>query len=196
VASPRSFLDLTVAELLDELAGPLPPSGGSALGLTVAIAASVVAMAARASKESWGAAGGVAAQAEALRARAAPLAQRDAEIYDQALVVRGGAAAALPAEKRDWEIGRAFAAAAEPPLEIARAATDVAELAADVAVWGDPRVRADAVAAATLAAAAARGAVTLVAVNLTAVAGDPRVAEAERLAVTAAEAASRAARAV
>jgi formiminotetrahydrofolate cyclodeaminase len=195
MASPRSFLDLTFAELLDELAGPLPPGGGSALGLTVAIAASVVAMAARASKESWGAAGGVAAQAEELRARAAPLAQRDAEIYDQALVVRKDAAA-LPAEKRDWEIGKAFAAAAEPPLEIARVATDVAELAADVAVWGDPRVRADAVAAATLAAAAARGAVTLVAVNLTAVAGDPRVAEAERLAVTAAEAASRATRAV
>lgn len=195
MASPRSFLDLTFAELLDELAGPLPPGGGSALGLTVAIAASVVAMAARASRESWGAAAGVAAQAEVLRARAAPLAQRDAEIYDEALVVRKDAAA-LPAEKRDWEIGQAFAAAAEPPLEIARAATDVAELAADVAVWGDPRVRADAVAAATLAAAAARGAVTLVAVNLTAVAGDPRVAEAERLAVTAADAASRAARAV
>jgi len=195
VAAPRSFLELTVAELLDELADPRPPGGGSALGFTVAMAASLVAMAARASKESWGAAGGVAAQAEALRARAAPLAQRDAEIYDAALAVREGAAA-LPAEKRDWAIGQAFAAAAETPLEIARAAADVAELAADVAVSGDPRVRADAVAAATLAAAAARGAVTLVAVNLTAVDGDPRVAEAERLAVTAENAASRAVRAV
>jgi formiminotetrahydrofolate cyclodeaminase len=195
MASPRAFLDLTVAELLDELAAPGPPGGGSALGFTVAIAASVVAMAARASTESWGAAGGVAAQAEALRARAAPLAQLDAEIYDEALAVREGAAA-LPAETRDWKIGRAFAAAAELPLEIARTATDVAELAADVAVRGDSRVRADAVAAATLAAAAARGAVTLVAVNLTAVEGDARVAEAERLAVTAADAAARAARAV
>ncbi|HWX09445.1 MAG TPA: cyclodeaminase/cyclohydrolase family protein [Gaiellaceae bacterium] len=195
MASPRSFLDLTVAELLDEFAAPRPPGGGSALGLTVAIAASVVAMAARASTESWAAAGGVAAQAEALRARATPLAQRDAETYDEALAVRDGVAA-LPLEKRDWEIGQAFAAAAEAPLEIARAATDVAELAADVAVWGDPRVRADAVAAATLAAAAARGAVTLVAVNLTAVADDPRVVEAEWLAVTAADAASRAVRAV
>jgi len=195
VASPRSFLDLTIAELLEELAGPRSPGGGSAVGLTVAIAAAVVAMAARASKESWGAAGGIAAQAEALRARAAPLAQRDAEIYNEALLVREGAAA-LPAEKRDWEIGKAFAAAAEPPLEIARTAADVAELAAEVAVSGDPRVRADAVAAATLAAAAARAAVTLVAVNLTAIDGDPRVAEAERLAVTAGEAAARAAQAV
>ena len=193
---PRSFLDLTVGELLEELAGSGPPGGGSALGLTVAVAASLVAMAARASKESWGAAGGVAAQAEALRARATPLAQRDAEIYEEALGVRGGAAALLPAEKRDWEIGKAFAAAAEPPLEIARAAADVAELAADVAESGDPRVRADAVAAAALAAAAARGAVALVAVNLTAVEGDLRVAEAERLAVAAEEAAARAARAV
>jgi methenyltetrahydrofolate cyclohydrolase len=188
MAPPRSFLDLTVAELLDELAGPVPPGGGSALGLTVAMAAAVVAMAARASRDSWDAAGGVAAQAEALRARAAPLAQRDAEIYNAALAVRDGAAA-LPPEKRDWEIGKAFAAAAEPPLEIARVAADVAELAAEVAAFGDPGVRADAVAAATLAAAAARAAVTLVAVNLTAVDGDPRVAEAERFAA-AAEAAS------
>jgi len=188
VASPRSFLDLTVAELLDELAGPVPPGGGSALGLAVAMAAAVVAMAARASKESWDAAGGVAAQAEALRARAAPLAQRDAEIYDAALAARDGAAALAP-EKRDWEIGKAFAAAAEPPLEIARAAADVAELAAEVAAFGDAHVRADAVAAATLAAAAARAAVTLVAVNLTALEGDPRVAEAERLADTAENAA-------
>lgn len=188
MASPRSFLDLTVAELLDELAGPVPPGGGSALGLTVAMAAAVVAMAARASKESWDAAGGVAAQAEALRARAAPLAQRDAEIYAAALAVRDGSAALAP-EKRDWEIGKSFAAAAEPPLEIAQTAADVAELAAEVAAFGNPHVRADAVAAATLAAAAARAAVTLVAVNLTALDGDPRVAKAERLADAAGKAA-------
>jgi hypothetical protein len=50
-------------------------------------------------------------------------------------------------------------------------------------------VRADALAAAVLAAAAARGAVGLVSVNLTSFEGDPRVAEAEQLA----EAAERAA---
>ena len=190
MASP-SFLDLTAAELLDELAGPVAPGGGSALAFTVAMAAAVVRMAARASAESWDEAAGVAAQADVLRARAAPLAQVDADAYDRALAVRDGAAS-LPADKRDWEIGKAFADAAEAPLEIARAAADVAELAAWVAASGEPRVRADAIAAATLAAAAARAAVTLVEVNLTALAGDPRVVKAEGLARAAEDAASRA----
>ena len=39
-------------------------------------------------------------------------------------------------EQRDWKIGQAFARAAEPPLEIARAAADVAELAAELAQDG------------------------------------------------------------
>lgn len=191
MAPTTSFLDLTAAELLDELAGPVPPGGGSALAFTVAMAAAVVRMAARASMESWDEAGGVAAQADALRARSAPLAQVDADVYDRALAVRDGAAA-LTAVKRDWEIGQAFSAAAEPPLEIARVAADVAELAAAVAVSGEPRVRADAIAAAMLAAAAARAAVALVAANLTALDGDVRVDEAERLARVAETAAARA----
>lgn len=194
MASPSSFLDLTASKLLDELAGPVAPGGGSALAFTVAMAAAVVRMAARASAESWDASGGIAAQADALRARAAPLAQLDADVYDRALAIRDGAAA-LPPEKRDWEIGRAFVAAAEPPLEIARVAADVAELAREVAGAGEPRVRADAVAAATLAAAAARAAVALVEANLTALEGDVRVAEAEDLAVAAEHSAARARRA-
>jgi formiminotetrahydrofolate cyclodeaminase len=191
VAPPSSFLDLTAAELLDELAGPVAPAGGSALAFAVAMAAAVVRMAARASKDSWDAAAGIAAQADALLARAAPLAQLDADVLDKALAVRDGAAA-LSSEKRDWEIGKAFAAAAEPPLEIARAAADVAELGAEVALSGDPRVRADAIAATTLAAAAARAVVTIVQVNLTSVEGDPRVAEAQRLARAAEDAVARA----
>ena len=65
--------------------------------------------------------------------------------------------------------------------------TELAELAAT----GDPRVRADALAAAALGAAAARGAVALVTVNLTAVEGDPRIAEAEQLAAAAEHSATR-----
>jgi formiminotetrahydrofolate cyclodeaminase len=187
MASP-SFLDLTAAQVLDELAGPVAPAGGSALAFTVAMAAAVVRMAARVSARSWDEAGGVAAQADALRARVAPLAQLDADMFDQALAVRDGSAA-LPPEKRDWEIGKAFAAAAEPPLEIARVAADVAELAAAVAVSGEARVRPDAIAAATLAAAAARAAVTIVEANLTAIQGDPRIDEAAQLAFLAERAA-------
>jgi formiminotetrahydrofolate cyclodeaminase len=188
VASSRSFLDLTLAEWLDELAGPrAAPGGGSALAVSVANAAAVVAMAARVSDNR-----GLVAQAEALRTRTAPLAQLDADTYEQALAARD-ALKDLDEERRDFEIGRAFARAAEPPLLIARAAADVAELAAELALNGAPEIRADAVAAAALAAGVARGCVTLVEVNLTAVDGDPRVAEAVRLADGASAAAVRAA---
>jgi methenyltetrahydrofolate cyclohydrolase len=183
-----AFLDLSLGDWLDRLAGPhAAPGGGSALAVCVANAAAVVAMAARVSDS-----GGLAAQAEALRARAAPLADLDAATYERALAARE-AAKALPPERRDWEIGQAFARAAEPPLEIARVATDVAELAAELATAGSPAIRADAVAAAAIAAGAARGAVAVVAVNLTALEGDPRVAEAERLATAAQDSLRRAA---
>jgi formiminotetrahydrofolate cyclodeaminase len=182
-----SFLELTVAEWLDELAGPrAAPGGGSALAITVANAAAVAAMAARVSDNP-----GLVAQAQALRARTAPLAQLDADTYEEALAVRD-ASRDLKPEQRDWEIGKAFARAAEPPLEIARAAADVAELAAELATAGSPAIRADAVAAASLAAAAARACVTMVEVNLTAVDGDPRMSEARRLAEAAETAAARA----
>jgi formiminotetrahydrofolate cyclodeaminase len=175
--SPRPFLELTLAEWLDELAASRSsPGGGSALGFAVATAAAVLTMAARVSG-----APGLAAQAAAIRSRAAPLAQLDADTYEAALAARDGVEALRP-EQRDWELGRAFAQAAEPPLEIARVGADVAELAAELAQTGDPRVRADALAAARLGVAAARGAVALVAANLTALEGDPRIEEAERLA--------------
>src|SRR3954451_12734011 len=124
VAASRSFLDLTLAEWLDALAGArAAPGGGSALAVAVANAAAVLAMAARVSDS-----GGHAAQAEALRARIAPLAQLDAETYEAAIAVRD-AAREMNDEQRDWKIVQAFSRAAEPPLEIARAALDVAELA-------------------------------------------------------------------
>lgn len=183
----RSFLDLTLAEWLDELAGArAAPGGGSALAIAVANAAAVLAMAARVSDS-----GGHAAQAEALRARIAPLAQLDAETYEAALAVRD-AARDLKEEQRDWRIGQAFSRAAEPPLEIARAALDVAELAEELARNGSPAIRADAIAAASLAAGAAQGCVAMVEVNLTALETDPRIGEARRLAEAAATAAHRA----
>jgi formiminotetrahydrofolate cyclodeaminase len=187
MASPHDFLGLTLGEWLEELAqSRAAPGGGSALAFALSTAAAVLSMAARVSR-----AHGLAAQAESLRARTAPLAQIDSDRYEEALAARD-ATEAMRAEHRDWELGQAFARAAEPPLEIARAAVDVAELAAELAESGDPRVHADAVAAAALAAGVARGAVALVAVNLTAVEGDSRVAEARRLAEAAGQAAARA----
>jgi formiminotetrahydrofolate cyclodeaminase len=187
VASPHRYLDLTLRDWLETLArSDGVPGGGSALGFAVAIGAAVLAMAARESGS-----GPLAAQADALCARTAPLADQDAEAYAEALAARSPAED-VSTDRRDWHLGRAYALAAEPPLEIARAGADVAELGAHIAASGDPRVRADALAAAALGAAAARGAVALVAVNLTALEGDPRVAEAEELADTAERAAARA----
>ena len=185
MASPRPYLELTLGEWLDELARAEPaPGGGSALGVAVAMAASVLTMTARLSG-----APGFTAQADGLRVRTLPLAQLDGDAYDAALDVRSRTADLKP-EQRDWEIGRAFSDAAAAALEIGRAGADVADLAAQLAASGDPRVRADALAAAALGAAAARGAAALVAVNLTALDDDPRVAEAKQLADSADRAAA------
>jgi hypothetical protein len=152
-------------------------SGGGPLAARVtASAAELLAAIARASKANWPEAAAVAAQAESLRDRALPLAELAAQAYEQALGAAGG----------DYELGRAYAQAAEPPLRIAEAAADVSELAAHVAEYADPALRADAVAAGLVAAGCARAAAELVAVNLTISTNDERVRKAEFLAEEAA----------
>jgi formiminotetrahydrofolate cyclodeaminase len=189
VAATGDLLDLRVRDLLDSVASEDPtPGGGSTAALAVAMAAGLTAMVARAS-DGWAEARAAVAQAERLRRRTAPLAQADAEVYEEAL-----AAMRLPdqveAEIRDPTIGAALSRAADVPLEIAEAAADTAELAALVAERGDEARRGDAVAAAVLAAAAGQAAATLVAVNLTVTPDDGRVSRARAL-VTAAEQASK-----
>jgi methenyltetrahydrofolate cyclohydrolase len=181
---------LSLPALLEELAAPHEvPGAGSALALTLATAAAVVQMAARLSPESWIDAAGVAAQAEALGERATRLVDEDADAYRRALDARAAADETAKPEQRDWSLGQITAAAAEPPLALARLAADLAELCAAAGDRVEPRVRADVVAAAALAAAVARGAQELVAVNLTALQDDPRVDEATKLAAAAAAAA-------
>jgi formiminotetrahydrofolate cyclodeaminase len=182
---------LSLPALLEELAAPREaPGAGSALAVALATAAAVVQMASRLSPESWADAAGVAAQAEALRERAASLVDEDADAYRLALEARAATDETAGPEQRDWSLGRVTAAAAEPPLALVRLAADVAELCAAAGRRVEPRVHADVAAAAALAAAVARGARELVAVNLTALPDDERVEEADRL-VAAAEAAAR-----
>jgi methenyltetrahydrofolate cyclohydrolase len=182
---------LSLPALLEELAAPREvPGAGSALAVALATAAAVVQMAARLSPDSWPDAAGVAAQAESLRERAARLVDDDAEAYRRALEARAAADDTAKPEQRDWSLGQVTAAAAEPPLALARLAADLAELCAAAGDRVEVRVQADVAAAAALAAAVARGARELVAVNLTALADDPRVEEATKLAA-AAEAAAR-----
>lgn len=190
MAPGQRYVDLTLEQWLSELSSPDPePASGSALAYTVAAAAALVVKSARLSADSPDAVG-LAAQASALLDRAAELVQVDADAYRQALSVRC-ATSGLPAERRDWEVGRAYAAAAEPPLEIARLAADVAELGAALFAAVDGRVQADVAAAIALAAGSARGAAVLVSVNLTATRDDPRVTEVVRLARAAEHTAAR-----
>ena len=183
------LLDLRLREFLDEIAAEgRTPGGGSAAALVTAIAAGLLAKVARGSGDSWPEAAGIAAQAECLRDRATPLAEAAAKQYEAALRTREETGVEL-GERRDFALGQAYAKAAEPPLQIVRAASDVAQLAIAVAENGEPALRADAVVAALLAAAAAKAAAELVAVNLTASASDPRVLEAAKLAEDAARAA-------
>jgi formiminotetrahydrofolate cyclodeaminase len=185
-----ALLDRSLRELLDDVAARgRTPGGGSVAALVTALAAALLAKIARTST-AWPDSSGVAAQAESLRDRAAPLAQATAEEYEAALQAREDEGES--GERRDFALGRAYARAAEPPLQIARAAADVAELAVVVARNGDPAFHADAVIAALLAAGAASSAAELVGVNLTASARDERVREAVRLAESAARAAEEA----
>lgn len=173
---------LSLPALLEELAAPREvPGAGSALAATLATAAAVVQMAARLSPASWADATGVAAQAEAMRERAVRLVDEDADAYRRALEARAAADETVKPEQRDWALGQVTAEAAEPPLALARLAADLAELCAAAGGRVEPRVHADVAAAAALAAAVARGARELVAVNLTALPDDPRVEEADRL---------------
>lgn len=184
----EDLLELPVNAFLDSLAAEEPaPAGGSGAAVAVAMGAALLAKVARAST-GWPEASSVIAQAERLRKRTAPLAQRDAEAYEQAL-----AALHLPdqlePEVRSLAIGQVVGRAAEVPLVIAEAGADVATLAVLVADRGVADRRGDAVAAALLAESGARAAANLVAVNLTMRPEDERVHRAKGLAQVASAAA-------
>ena len=175
------LLDVQLGAFLDNLATEEPaPGAGSVAALAVAMAAGLCSKAARASPD-WPEAPSAVAQAESLRRRTAPLAQSDAEAYEEAL-----AALHLPdhleVEVRDMALGQVLARAAEIPLVIAEAGADVAALAALIADRGTPERRGEAVAAALLAEAGTHSAAYLVATNLVVAPDDARVVKARAVA--------------
>ena len=173
MSASHRYLDLTVDELLAELASPSPvPGSGFAAAVAVAMGAATVTMAARLSP-GWPEGRGAAAQAETLRKRVMELASRNAEAYAEALAALEGREEKY--RTRDETMADALARAADVPLEIGDAATTVAALAAEVADRGENRFRADCAAAASLAVAGARAAATLVEVNLGTTSTDERV---------------------
>jgi methenyltetrahydrofolate cyclohydrolase len=186
------LLDARLQDVLDTLAGEGPaPGGGSAAAIVVAMAAGLVTMVARASKDHWPEAGGVIGQAETFRARVAPLAQADADAYSEALGALRNRKS-LEARYRDQKLEAALDHAAEIPMKIAEAGSDLASLAALLVENGNPEVRADAAAACVLAEGGTRAAAKLVEINLSATEDDPRVRHVRVLVAVAVEASERA----
>jgi formiminotetrahydrofolate cyclodeaminase len=159
-----SFLDEPVRGFLDQLADRTPtPGGGGAAAVTGAMAAGLVAMAARFSATRLPGTGELADQADELRRRLAQLADMDAQAYAAVLE-----ALRLPREasRREAQRQEALLGAALVPLEIAGIGAQVAVMAARLAETGNPNLRGDAVTGAVLAAASARSAACLVDINV------------------------------
>jgi formiminotetrahydrofolate cyclodeaminase len=173
------YLELPLGDLLDRLsADGLAPGGGSAAALTVAFASRLVAMVARCSLN-WEEAAGVTAQANAISERAVDLAHTDGRVWEDALTALRDAEAGVDDDpRRSFALEQKLEAAAAAPLEIASLGADAAALAALVGVHGDPTYRADATAAAALAAGGSAAAAYLVRVNLGVRPSDPRLARA------------------
>lgn len=177
---------------LDAIAAETPaPGGGSVAAVVTEMAAALAAMTARLSRKHWEGAPGAVAQAEALRVRATPLAQEDADAYEAVLTAMRMPKDLEP-EVRNALIGETLSRAADVPLRIAEAAADVADLAATIAVEGNPNLRGDAAAAALLSEASARVAANLVEINLATTEEDERIGRARAFAAAAATAAKRA----
>jgi len=160
-----SSLDQPVGQFLDQVAARSPaPGGGGAAALTGALAAGLAAMAARFSAGQLPDAPDLAARADQLRYRAAELVDEDAHAYGAVLD-----AFALPrdAAGRDQQVRAALDRAAAVPEEMTQLGAQVAELAARLAVAGNPNLRGDSMTAALLAEASARSAAALVDINVT-----------------------------
>ena len=212
--SPNMLLERKVRDLvsggesvdtfMSRVAGPTPtPGGGSVAALAGALGAALTQMVAglTVGKKKYAAVETemkeLSLRASALRQQLAELVQRDADSYEH---VR--AAYAMPREPQAAADARAVAIrdalifASEVPLETARAAAAVAELAANAAERGNSNASTDAAVAALLAEAACKSAALNVRVNiagLDASAGDsgPRLASQARACVDTASAHAR-----
>ncbi|HEX3312104.1 MAG TPA: cyclodeaminase/cyclohydrolase family protein [Streptosporangiaceae bacterium] len=168
-----SFLDEPVRGFLDQLAARTPtPGGGGAAAVTGAMAAGLVAMAARFSARQLPEAGHLADQADELRVRVAQLADTDAQAYAAVLEAFRRPGEAEAAQRQEALLGAALV-----PLEIAGIGARVAAMAMQVAEAGNPNLRGDAVTGAVLAAASARSAACLVDINVELGGLDPELSQ-------------------
>jgi methenyltetrahydrofolate cyclohydrolase len=166
-SSPEGFgfLEGTLQAFLDAVpARTAAPGGGAVAAVAGALAAGLVAMAARFAPDDWERRAEVVGRAEELRARLEPLAEADAAAYTAFLA------------RRTPETEESIVAI---PFAIAELAHEVGQLARLVSEEGNPRVRGDASAAADLAAAAVSIAARMVEINAS---DDERAAQARALA--------------
>lgn len=182
------IVDETVDGFLARIAERTPaPGGGGACAVGIAMAAALVAMAARFSGGQLPDADALASRADELRAQALPLVQADADAYGAFLEAMRD-----KSDGREQRIRAASQAACDVPLQMTELAAQVGELAALVAGEGNPRLVGDANTAALFCAAAGRAAAHLVATNVTASGLAPALTErAEHNAGEAARAAER-----
>ena len=138
----------------------------------VAAAAALLEKSARLSSKQWDGAADALERAHALREESFALIELDAEAF----------LAFVEAVRSEKDVETAHARTVDVPLRMTQAAAEVADLAVQLANHGNPNLRADAVVAATLAAAAAESGLTLISVNVGDAAGDPRLAAARQLA--------------
>lgn len=171
------LLDASVDELVAKVAARTPaPGAGAVTGLAATLAAALAEMVARFSDDD-----AAVAACERLRERVATLADADGEAYERYLE-----AVQLPSEVegRRERVAETLSAATDVPMQMAEVAAEVAGHSARLAREGNPRLRGDGVAAALVAAAAARSAAAMVALNLEdhdAFSDDPRPARAREL---------------
>jgi len=173
---------LEIDDALATLGSPAhAAAGGSGAALAGALAASVVAKAARVSARA-----GSAAQAVALEDRLLRFAEADAAVLGEARAALGRRDPEDDGdERRDFALGTALRRALLVPCSIGEACADVAELAAEERETVAADYRADLAAAAAIAAGAAHAAAHLVAVNLIATPDDADVVAARRFAARA-----------
>jgi formiminotetrahydrofolate cyclodeaminase len=180
-----ALADRSLGQLLEQVAAESPsPGGGSSCALACALAAGLVEMAAAFTiardryAERHERMATMRARAGELRARALELAEEELHVYAAVLeALREPEDAPGRAERLD----AALSDAADSPLAVARAAAEVAELAAEAASTGNRNLRGDAVSGALLAEAACCASSRLADLNLAGRPHDPRRTEASDL---------------
>jgi methenyltetrahydrofolate cyclohydrolase len=184
VAGSGGLSELTLGELLDQLAQSTPaPGAGTAAALTCSIAAALLEMTSAFDPTPTGTASTV--RAGALRERSLELAERELHSYEPVLE-----ALRLPEQdpSREARLAGALASASAAPLGIASVGAQLAGIAAACVEGVSDHLVGEAVVASELAEGACRAAGRIVQINLAGVAADPRLIEVAGLMQVAAEA--------